>query len=109
MKPAKARIGANSEVSREVLDLIRQAMSEMQVTQETIAINAEVQPSVVSEALNERNGRSFSVVWLWAQDDLFVQRVIELWQLKRGLTPDGIRAAKVARIKELIGLLIEVA
>lgn len=108
-KPVKARISANQNASKEVVGMIRQAMSDMQVTQEAFAIDAGITESVLSEAMNERNGRHFAMAWLWAQSDTFVLHVLEMLREKRGFSVDGIRATKIARIKELVGLILEVA
>lgn len=107
---ARARIRVNPPAaSPAFLEVIRQAMTDKGLTQKSLAITADVAESAVSDALKGMNGRSFSVEWLWAQDDAFVLYVFELAQKQRGFTTDGIRAVKIARIKELLGLILEVA
>jgi hypothetical protein len=116
MKSAKARIGANSlempVVSAAFLEFIRQGMADLGVTQKVLVINAKhlgCTESAMSDAMNGVGNRNFSVEWFWAQEDAFVLHVMELAQKARGFTPDGIRATKIARIKELLGLLLETA
>lgn len=113
MKPATARIGANSEaISSAFLQLIKQGMADLDVSQKVIALNAKhvgCSESALSDAMNGVGNRNFSVEWFWAQEDVFVLHVLGLAQKARGFSADGIRAVKIARIAELVKLILEVA
>lgn len=92
----------------EILGLIDETRSSVQLSRETMAREAGCPASALSEALNGHRG-NFAVQWLWAQDDAFLNEWIEKMQAKRGLTPESKLATKAARIGELVRLLVEVA
>lgn len=89
----------------EILSLIRQTLSDVDLKQEAAAAIAGVKPSQFSEALNGRG--NFGVTWLWAQDDRFVARFLELFVEARQLTPESVSLIRRKRIVELIDLLLQ--
>jgi hypothetical protein len=98
---AKALIGVNPP---EILGLIRQALVDVGLKHEAAAAAAGVKPSQFSAALNGQG--NFSAAWIWAQDDRFVLRLIELAIEARQLTPENVSAIRRRRIVELIDLLL---
>lgn len=103
-RSVKARIDANPTPAVELLPLIRQAMSETNLSQKAFAINAHQPESVISEAFNAR--RNFAAEWWWAQPDTFLLRFLELTMDARHLTPESASAIRRRRIVELIDLLL---
>jgi hypothetical protein len=103
-QPAKVRIAANPTGNADLLPLIKQAAAETGLSQKAMALNADVGESVLSEALNGR--RHFAAEWWWAQPDTFLLKFLELVMEARQLTPENARAVRMARITELIGLLL---
>jgi hypothetical protein len=104
---AKVRIDANPTEPADLLSVLRTTMSETGTSQKAMAITAGVSASVLSEALAGR--RSFSMLWLWAQDDHFLARFLEHVQEARDLTPANVRAIQRRRIVELVDLLLRQA
>lgn len=108
-KPLKARIDPNSVDEKEILPVIRQTMSAVGLSGKAMALAAKVSESEISDALNNRENRRFDAEWLWRQDDLFVVTLLDNIKKARQLTEENARSVRAARIKELIGLLLEVA
>ena len=90
---------------REILALIRQAMAETDLKQGAAAAAAHVKESQFCSALN--GSGNFGVTWLWPQSDAFLLRFVELLIAARQLTPESARAARAAKIGELVRLLVE--
>lgn len=88
----------------EILDLIRQTHADVGLKQEAAAVLAGVKPSQYSAALNGTG--NFGATWIWAQDDRFIVRLLELVSEARGLTPANVSAIRRRRIVELIELLL---
>ena len=88
----------------EILDLIRRAMHDVGLKQEAAAAVAGVKPSQFSAALNGVG--NFGASWLWAQDDRFLMRLVELVLDARRLTPANQSVPRRQRIVELIDLLL---
>lgn len=103
-RSAKARIDANPVEQSTVVALVKQAASETGLSQKTMALNAGVPESTISDALNQR--RNFSAEWWWAQPDTFLLRFLELVMDARHLTPESASATRKARIAELVTLLL---
>lgn len=96
-----------SEVSAErhiPLGLIRAAATDCELSQKALALNAGCTESEMSDALAGR--RNFALAWIWAQDDAFLLRFLELAMQARGLTPDAQKAVRAERIAELVRLLL---
>lgn len=92
----------------EILELIRRAHVDVDLKHEAAARAAGVKPSQYSAALNGHG--NFGASWLWAQDDRFLARLLELVSDARQLTPERVSALRRRRIVELIDLLlVEVA
>lgn len=91
----------------DVLVLVRQAMSDVQLKQGAAAAAAHVKESQFSNALNGIG--NFGITWLWMQSDAFLLRFFELAMEARGLDAEGARHARAARIGELVRLLFEEA
>jgi hypothetical protein len=106
-KQAKAGIDGNSDARLAFLVLIRQAARDVNLSQKEFALNAGCPESHLSEGLN--GVRPMQALWLWLQPDRFLLRLVELLMDARHLTPESVRAIRAARIKELIGLLLEEA
>lgn len=88
----------------EILDLIRQALVDCGLKHEAAAAIAGVKPSQFSAALNGEG--NFGARWIWAQDDRFILRLLELVMEARNLTPENVRAIQRKRIVELVDLLL---
>lgn len=88
----------------EILSLIRQALADVGLKQEAAAAIAGVKPSQFSAALNGQG--NFGATWIWAQDDRFLLRLLELVMDARHLTPASARALRMKRIVELVELLL---
>lgn len=91
----------------EILRLIQQCKADCGMSQKELALNASCRESEMSDGL--AGARRFSAEWLWLQPDRFLLRFVELLMEARHLTPENARAVRAARIKELIGLLLEEA
>ena len=89
----------------DVLAIIKRVHAEMQLKQQSAAAQAGVKESQYSTALNGTG--NFGVTWLYAQDDAFLLRFVELLMEARHLTPDNARAVRACRIAELVRLLTE--
>lgn len=89
----------------EVLAITKRAHADLGLKQEAAAAQAGVKPSQYSTALSGTG--NFGLTWLYAQDDAFLLRWIELVMEYRGLTPDNKRAIRACRIVELVRLLTE--
>jgi plasmid maintenance system antidote protein VapI len=100
-----ARMTVNPSVARAA---VRVAMERTGRSQKELAITAGVPESAFSDALNER-GRNFDIDWVLAQGADFVAEFIANVQVRLGLSEESSRAAKAARIAELVRLLLEVA
>lgn len=88
-----------------ILGLIKQAMTDVGLKQEAAAAIAGVKPSQFSSALNGQG--NFGATWLYAQDDRFILRLVELVMETRQLTPENVSAIRRRRIVELLDLLLE--
>lgn len=88
----------------EILDLIRQALADVGLKHEAAAAIAGVKPSQFCAALSGQG--NFGARWIWAQDNRFVLRLLELVMATRGLTPANVRAIQRQRIVELVDLLL---
>lgn len=88
----------------EILDLIRQALLDVGLKQEAAAKIAGVKPSQFSAALNGQG--NFGATWIWAQDDRFILRLVELVMDARQLTAESANEIRRRRIVELIDLLL---
>jgi hypothetical protein len=88
----------------EILGLIQRALRDVGLKQEAAAAVAGVKPSQFSAALNGQG--NFGAAWLWAQDDRFLARLVELMTDARRLTPERVSALRRQRIVELLDLLL---
>lgn len=96
-------IGVNR--GAEVLAITRKVHHELQLKQEAAAAQAGAKPSQYSTAINGTG--NFALTWLYAQDDAFLLRWIELVMEARMLTPENKKARRACQIAELVRLLTE--
>ena len=69
--------------------------------------SAGVPESQYGDGLNGTQNRHYSVLWLWAQSDLFILKFVERLMEARSLTAENKRAVRAFRMLELIKLLTE--
>lgn len=90
-----------------MLALLRAVHRETDTSQQAGAVTAGVTESQYGDGLNGTQNRHYSVLWLWAQSDLFILKFVERLMEARSLTPENKRAVRAFRMLELIKLITE--
>lgn len=97
-----ARMATNRADIREItLDVL----AERRVSQKEMAINANCPQSDLSNALQGK--QRLDAQWLIDQDDAFVDRLMEMVRLRKGITHETARSVRMARLCELVRLCLE--
>jgi hypothetical protein len=98
-------MGANPVDIREI---VSELLAETNTSQKALALAANCPQSDLSNALTGK--QRLDAQWLIDQDDVFVDRLLNKIRARKGLvTESDVRASKIARITEVIRLLLEVA
>lgn len=91
----------------QVIELVREVMADTGTSQKALALQAGQPESVVCDALSPTGSRNLAAEWLLDQPDAFLLALLDKIRAARGLTEESRRAAKAARIGELVKLLVE--
>jgi hypothetical protein len=92
----------------DIREIVLEVLAETRESQKAIALNAGCPQSDLSNALAGK--QRLDAQWLLDQDAVFVERVLTKVRSRLGLVTDNdARGVKIARISELLRLILEVA
>lgn len=92
----------------DIREIVLEVIAETHGSQKEFAINADAPQSDVSNAFSGK--QRLEMQWVLDQPDVFLDRVLNKIRARKGMVTDSdARLAKIARITELVRLILEVA